>query len=200
MLTNPANPGYTKHISFTGHIDTRVNPKKLPTFPSLDYMPSDATALNDVVLTANSFRVNGTPSDSKELNALRYQTPVAALHGYRTPRETMKSVPRISKHVQDTPNPQLDTDVYYRVMASAEYGYRKLDNAVHERVQKGGKGSRGYSSFMRADGFERDENTSIHDQAPKGLTFDTEPAKPMIQILAPNHRKVAPVLAAARNF
>jgi hypothetical protein len=199
-LANPAAPGYGANVKRTGIFDTQINPKPLPTFPDLDYMPGESTALNDVVLTKDNLRFSSTPQDNAERQNLRYQTSVAALHGYRTPRQTLSVFPKIKKHNDYMPEPQLDVDVYMKTMASAEHGYRKLDNSVYQRVQMGGKGPKGFSTFMRADGLERDANSSIHKEARKGLSFDTPAAKPMIQTVAPNHNKVAPVLAATRHF
>ena len=199
-LVNPAATGYSRHVSRTGLLDTQINPKPLPTFPDLDYMPSSSTALNDVVLTKDNLKFSSVPMDNKERQSLQYQTPVAALHGFRTPRSTLQSFPGVKKYPESTGHTQLDSELYMKTISSAEYGYKKLDNAVHERVKKGGRGSRGFSTYMRSDGLERDANASIHAMARRGLTFDSAAAKPQIQTVAPNHKKVAPVLAAARTF
>lgn len=200
QLKNPASTGYSKSVSRTGLFDTQINPKPLPTFPDLDYMATDASALNDVVLTKDNLKFDSFPMDNRERQSLQYQTPVAALHGFRTPRATLNDFPSIKKYPDNMGESQLDRSVFLKTLASAEHGYRKLDEAVHERVKKGGKGPRGYSTFMRSDGRERDANSSINAMAKRGLTFDSAAAKPQIQTVAPNHQKVAPVLAATPNF
>lgn len=200
MLKNPASTGYSRKVTQTGLFDTQINPKALPTFPDLDYLPTDASALNDVVLTQDNLRFASVPMDNMERQSLQYQSQVAALYGNRTPRPTLQKFPEVKQFPEYAGSSQLDSSLYMKTLASAEYGYKRLDDAVHDRVQKGGRGPRGYSSFMRASGFERDQNKSILTDARRGLTFDSAPAKPQIQTVAPNHKKVAPVLAAARNF
>lgn len=200
-IRNPIDTGYgAATLSKPKLIDSAINPKPLPTYPSLDYMPTAASGLNDVVMTRNNLRFTEKVKDRSEFNALLYHTQVSALHGNRVPRVTMDAFPKVKKFPEPDATHQLNTDAYFKVQASAEHGFRKLDDGVYRRVQLGGGGPRGFSSYIRADGRERDQNKSINAQMPHGLTFDSETAKPNMHYLAPNHRPVAPVLAATPNF
>lgn len=200
-LTNPADAGYgNANKRRNPYIDTEVNPRPLPTFPMVDYMDTEASSINNVVLTDKNFKISGRPTDQKTRSALHYQTKVSALHGLRIPRAQLETPARIlpSKPANDIY--QFNMDQYYKTMASSEYGYRKLDNEVLSRVRVGGRGPQGDLSMMRASGLERDKNTSINASPAMGLTFQSEAAKPIIQTVAPNHKPTKPHLAAARNF
>lgn len=198
-LSHPVKTGYGKANRLKRSLlDTEINPKELPSFPDLDYMPTESTALNNVVMTDNNFRIDTPMTDASERKALHFQTDVAALHGFRTPRPLMSDMPAFNMDV-DTSVIKFNKDAMDKNIASAEYGMRKLDEGVLKRVKELGRGTRGDLNRMRAWGRERDSNKSVHDRNDLGLSYKTKSAKAMSQTVAPNHKRVKPVLAAAPN-
>ena len=201
QLHNPAATGFSRaHKRKNVYLDTEINPSKLPTFPQLDHMDTEASALNDVMLTRGSMRINIAPTPNVTGGKLLSQTAVAALHGYRTPRVVMENMPTFKSGKPTEVDYQLDLDGYYKTMASAEHGNRVLDDEVLKRVKMGGRGPQGNLGMIRAGGLERDANSSIRKSAPLGLSHDAKTAKSQIYTVAPNHKATRPVLAAARNF
>lgn len=198
-LRHPVKTGYGKAgRNKRPLIDTEINPKEMPTFPSLDYMPTESSALNNVVMTDESFRIDTNLTTAPQRKALYYQTEVAALHGFRTPRAEMDSMPAMYE-APLKPTFRVGNATLNKNIASAEYGLRDLDEKVLERVEMLGRGTRGNLNRMRAWGRERDANKSIHDYNDLGLERKSKAAKPASHAVAPNHKKIKPVLAAAPN-
>lgn len=200
-IGNPATSGYLDETNQTrfGLFDPKIHPNDQMTYPMLETMPQDSTAIGETVLTADSFKIGEDPEMEKiDYGIFQQQLAKADIHGYRTGLER-HDPSRFGDPVQSVPDlTPIDVDRYHKVMASSEYGYNAIDRTVLRKVS-GNKKIMGYNQYGRAYGLERAANRAIIESPADGLEYTTPTAVPSNDNIKINQSGIKPVLVAAPN-
>ena len=182
----------------------KIDPNPEHDFPDLRYLPTSASALNDTHLSDKLFSMPNvagrTALQNKLFNATIYENSAGPLHGYKTPLEPAK-IGRLDDNMEnDEPDTtKLQYGAYVQVMASAEHGFRALDEKVlaRNRVRRRYLGD---STYGPAYGMQREKNKAVLSSAPNGLPSNSATSVPRTDLLRINNERIAPVLSAAPNL
>lgn len=198
-LANAAGAGYGNSRSTIAKVayDSKINPNSLPAFPSLDHMPTTASAPNAISASGRLVNLNEQPYTVLNASSVE-NTVTGALHGYRIPRERLTRIHMAPEAEERVPQ-KLDLDVMQKNLSSAAYGYRELAPSVYTNTVKR-RTHFGDGNYGRRYGLERDANPSIHAGPPTGLDANSATAVPNAHPVRINGTDVAPPLAAAPTF
>ena len=191
------NLGSSSNTSAAITLPTKVNPNKLPDFPSNDYLEGSSMAVNYRDNGLSDCNISSSVDNTAFAQACMYNDVNRWQHGYRTPMSTA-NIPSLQpqEYTDDQDDMDIDTDDYYKTMSSALYGNHALDNEVLEAnmLQRRNLGA---ITRARNSGLDRLNNPSIFGSPATALPMSVSAGIPISnEKLRINDTLVGPVMTS----